>query len=91
MSLPDKAAKKIPKKQAPVGAQRGNKLKVLDGDTGKVRWRKGTKGFLRDYDGDPVSTNYTARYLKPKPKHSPHMGGKRRHDPHMGDRDGAYQ
>lgn len=90
MNLPDKPVKKTPKKQLPVGAQKNGALKVLDGDTGRVKWRRGSRGFLRDYDGDPISVNYTAKYLKKRPKHSPRMGRRPMHKPHMGDREGAY-
>ena len=92
MGLPDKATRHIPKPQEPIGSQKKGKIKVLDGDTQKVRWRQGKKGFIRDYDGDPIAQNHTARNAEIKNTHSPRMGYKRKtHKPHMGDRDGAYE
>lgn len=90
MSLPDKPIKHIPRKQAPVGAQRDGKVKVMDGETGKVRWRKGKGGFARDWDGDPIAVNYNKAGMKKRPKHSPRMGRRQVHRPHLGGREGAY-
>lgn len=44
----------------------------------------------RDWDGDPISTNYNRSGMKNTPLHSPHMGKKPQHKPHMGERGGAY-
>ena len=39
-----------------MGAQKGQRLKVRDADTGKVSWRQGKKGFVRDNQGgEPTS------------------------------------
>lgn len=39
-----------------MGAQKGQKLKVRDADTGKVSWRQGKKGFVRDNQGgEPIA------------------------------------
>jgi glucose dehydrogenase len=54
-SLPKKATKHIPKKQLPIGSTRKGKLKVMDGKTGKIKWRSLKSGALRDLDGDPIS------------------------------------
>lgn len=68
------------------------KRKVKDGDTGRVSWRQGKKGFSKDYDGDPIAQNYNAKDLKKQPKHRPHFGGKKRgHRPHKGQREAAYE
>jgi hypothetical protein len=40
-------------------------MKVKDGDTGTVSWRSGRKGFRRDWDGDPITTNYNIKDMKP--------------------------
>lgn len=66
--------KHIPKPQHPVGTKKKLKLKVQDGTTGKVSWRSGKKGFLRDYDGDPTSTNHNRSDFKPS--HKIHGGSK---------------
>lgn len=87
MSLPDKGTKHIPKPQAPIGAKKDGKLKVVDGRTGKVSWRQGTKGFMKDFDGDPTAMNHNRAGMKKRPQHSPRMGAKKRgHTPYMGDR-----
>ena len=40
----------------PVGATKGNRVKVRDGDTGKVSWRSGKKGFVKDNQGgEPIA------------------------------------
>ena len=81
MSLPDKATKHVSKPRDPIGAVKGGKVKVLDGDTGKESWRSGRSGMSRDYDGDPTSTAYNKKDLKPAPKHQTHKG-RRPHKPH---------
>lgn len=87
MSLPDKGTKHIPKPQAPIGAKKDGKLKVVDGRTGKVSWRQGTKGFMKDFDGDPTSTNHNRAGMKKRPAHSPRMSVKHKsHKPYMGGR-----
>jgi hypothetical protein len=75
MGLPDKPIKHIPVHQQPVGASRKGKLKVKDGNTGKVSWRSGKRGFLRDYDGDPTSNNYSNKDMAIS--HAVHSGKKR--------------
>lgn len=80
MSLPDKATKHIPKHQVPIGAVKDGKVKIKDGETGKVGWRQGKKGFRRDYDGEPIAANFNNKDLKPAPKHHMHEGRK----PHKG-------
>lgn len=84
MSLPDKPVKHIARKQAPIGAVRDDRIKVMDGKTGKVRWRKGRGGFARDWDGDPIAVNYNRSRLKSRPKHSPRMGKRPMHRPNLG-------
>ncbi len=42
---------------------------MIDGRTGKEGWRQGTKGFMKDYDGDPIAVNHTAAGLKKRPEH----------------------
>jgi hypothetical protein len=87
MNLPDKSTRHIPKPQAPIGAKKNGKLKIVDGRTGKVSWRQGTKGFLKDFDGDPTATNHNKAGMKQRPTHSPKMGAKKRgHRPNMGSR-----
>ena len=85
--MPDKSTKHIPKPQEPIGTIKNGKIKVLDGDTQTVRWRQGKTGMSRDYDGDPISTNYNSKDMKSKPSHKVHMGGKRKgHKPKMDER-----
>lgn len=87
MSLPDRATKHIPKPQEPIGSKKKGKLKVIDGRTGHVSWRQGTKGFVKDFDGDPTARNHTAANAKQKPQHHPRMGQKHKtHRPYMGSR-----
>jgi hypothetical protein len=76
MSLPDRATKHIPKPQESIGAKKNGKIKVIDGRTGKESWRQGTKGFVKDYDGDPIAVNHTAGNAKKSPHHSPRMAVK---------------
>lgn len=54
------------------------RLKILDGDTQRVSWRQGKRGFSRDWDGDPIAQNYNKEGLKSRPKHQPHMKSKQR-------------
>jgi hypothetical protein len=87
MSLPDKGTKHIPKPQAPIGAKKDGKMKVIDGRTGKESWRQGTKGFLKDFDGDPTATNHNRAGMKNRPQHHARMAVKHRsHKPSMGSR-----
>lgn len=87
MSLPDKGTKHIPKPQAPIGAKKNGKMKVIDGRTGKESWRQGTKGFMKDFDGDPTAMNHNRAGLKNRPQHHARMNAKKRgHRPSMGDR-----
>ena len=53
--MPDKATKHIPKKQLPIGSTRRGKLKVMDGKTGKIKWRSLRSGAVKDLDADPIS------------------------------------
>lgn len=64
MGLPDKAIKHIARHQLPVGSKNKGRLKVKDGDTGKVSWRSGKKGFVKDYDEDPTSVVYANQDMK---------------------------
>ena len=73
------ATKHIPKKQAPVGAKKDGKMKVLDGQTQTVRWRQGKAGFVRDYDGDPISAaKQDTTGIKERKTHTVHEGRKPR-------------
>jgi len=95
MSLPDKGTKHIAKPQMPIGAVKGGRLKVIDGRTGKESWRQGTKGFMKDFDGDPIATNHNRAGLKNRPQHhtktakkhnKKYMGGRPQHEPgHSGE------
>lgn len=76
MSLPDKATKHIAKPQESIGARKDGKIKVVDGRTGKEMWRQGTKGMMKDYDGDPIAVNHTAAGLKHRPQHHSRMAVK---------------
>ena len=76
MSLPKKASKHIPKKEAPIGSVKDGKLKVKDGATGKISYRQGLSGFKRDYDGEPIAANFNRKDLKNAPKHHSHDGRK---------------
>jgi hypothetical protein len=80
MGLPDKPVKHVPKHQAPIGAKRKGKMKVMDGTTKKVAWRGGKKGFVRDYDGDATSVVYSNKDMKIS--HKVHGGkqAKEKHD-----------
>lgn len=53
---------------------KGRKRKVKDGDTGKESWRQTSRGFLRDWDGDPTAKNYNRSGLKKQPRHAMHTG-----------------
>lgn len=86
MALPDKPTKHIPRKQAPIGARKDGKVKIIDGETGKVRWRQGRRGFARDWDGDPIAQNYNRADAKKKPRHKPRMGKRPKHKPKMGEK-----
>ena len=46
----------------------------MDGTTGKVSWRSGKKGFVRDYDSDPISVVYSNKDMKIS--HKVHGGSK---------------
>lgn len=65
----------------PIGGVKDSKMKVIDGDTGKVSWRQGKKGFSRDFDGDPIAQNKNRKGLKDRPKHQVHEG-RRPRKPH---------
>ena len=78
MDLPDKATKHIERHRKPVGTVKEGKIKVKDGDTGRVTWRQGTTGMLRDWDGDPIATAYNRAEAKKTPKHNPRETGKRK-------------
>ena len=82
MGLPDKSTKHIPKKQLAIGAVKNGKVRVKDGDTGKVGWRSGRSGMSRDWDGDAIATNYNKKDMKPSKTHSVHMGKKPKKDVH---------
>lgn len=87
MSLPDRATKHIPKPQESIGARKNGKIKVIDGRTGKVAWRQGTRGMMKDYDGDPIAVNHTAANIKKRPQHHPRDQVKMKsHKPYMGSR-----
>jgi hypothetical protein len=74
MGLPTKSIKHVARHQEPIGTQKKLKIKIKDGDTGKVSWRSGKKGFLRDFDGDPISTVYANRDMAIS--HKVRMGSK---------------
>lgn len=76
--MPKRSTKHVPKHQQKVGAVKNGKLKVKDETTGRESWRKGTKGFSKDWDGDPIAINYNREGLKRRPKHSPHMGDRKK-------------
>jgi len=57
------------------------KIKVQDGNTGKVAWRGVRRGLVLDYDSDPTSQNHTAAEAKITRTHSVHMGSKRKRTP----------
>lgn len=76
--MPDKSTKHIPKPNWPIGTKKNSKLKVLDGDTQRTSWRQSTKGFSRDWDGDPISKDYNKAGLKARPHHAPHIKPKKR-------------
>lgn len=82
MGLPDKATKHIPKKRLPVGAVKNGKVRVKDGTTGKTSWRSGRSGMGRDWDGDPIATNYNKKDMKPSKTHTVHYGRKPKKDIH---------
>lgn len=60
--------------QAPVGSSKNGRLKVQDGDSGKISWRSGKKGFVKDLDGDPISRVYANADMKVS--HRVRMGSK---------------
>ena len=81
--MPDKATKHIPKHRQPVGAVKDGRVKIQDGYTKKISWRQGTKGMSRDWDGDPIATNYNYEGLKNRPQHHAKKGSRRTHKPKM--------
>lgn len=78
MPLPTRP-KHIPKPQKPVGWIKDGKMKVQDGDTGKMGWRGVRRGLLRDFDGDPISTRHNVKNAKVPHSHTTHMGNKKAH------------
>ena len=89
MDLPNKATKHITASPAPIGTVKDGKVKVLDGDTQKTSWRSGKKGMLKDFDGEPTSTQHNLKDLKPRPGvHHPRTGARRqKHVPHDGSKE----
>lgn len=73
-----KKRKHIPKHRDPVGTVKNGRVKIQDGDTGKVSWRQSKSGFLRSVDGEPTSKRYQYSQMKKKPTHKVHMGHKRK-------------
>jgi hypothetical protein len=87
-ALPPKSTKHISRKQAPIGAERKGKIKIIDGDTGTISWRQVRTGMSRDDDGDPIAHNRNYSEMKPRPHHKAHIGQKKKGmTPHMGFKD----
>ena len=61
-----------------VGTQRTGKINVKDGDSQKVSWSSGKKGWVKDYDNDPISTVYANKDMKIS--HRVHGGGNSKAD-----------
>jgi hypothetical protein len=74
MSLPDRSTKHIPKHLLPVGSFKNGRIKIKDPVTGKVSWRGGRKGLMRDWDGKPTSHNYNKKDAKQQKSHTVHTG-----------------
>jgi hypothetical protein len=62
--LPKKTTKHIPKPETDVGWVKDGKVKVLDKDSGKIKWRGGRSAMSLDWDGDPIARNYDKESLK---------------------------
>jgi len=88
MSLPKKATKHIARHPEPIGTVKDGKIKVLDGETQTTSWRSGRKGMLRDFDGEPTSTQHNLKDLKHQPRHHVHSGSRKQtHTPHDGSKE----
>lgn len=74
MGLPEKSIKHVAIHQEPVGTTKKGKMKIKDGDTGKISWRSGKHGFLRDYDNEATGINYANKDMKIS--HKIHGGSK---------------
>lgn len=72
--MPDDSTKHIAKPQLPVGSVKNGKVRIKDGTTGEVSWRSGRSGMSRDWDGDPIATNYNRADAKERKTHTVHMG-----------------
>ena len=72
--MPKRTTRHIPKPQHPLGWVKEGKIKVQDGETGKVSWRGVRRGLLADFDGDPTSTRHNYKDAVDVNHHSVHMG-----------------
>jgi hypothetical protein len=64
-----------------LGWVKDGKIKVQDGDTGKVSWRSVRRGLMADFDGDPTSTRHNYSEAKVTTTHSPRSGRPRKRTP----------
>ena len=79
--MPKESTKHIPKPQNPIGWVKQGKIKVQDGDTGKVFWRSVRRGLVLDNDSEPTSQVHDKDLAKIPNNHSPRMGKKRKKTP----------
>ena len=79
--MPKKATKHITVHPSPIGTIKDGKIKVLDGETQTTSWRQGTKGMLKDFDGEPTSEQHNLKDLKHRPRHHVHSGSRQTKNP----------
>ena len=73
--MPQKSTKHIAKPQNPIGWVKDGKVKIKDGDSGKVGWRSARRGFAGfDYDGEPTSQIRGKEGIKENRTHTVHRG-----------------
>lgn len=60
---------------------------MFDGESQTEKWRQGTKGMLRDWDGDPIANQYNLKDMKHHNTHAVRSPTKRKvHRPKMAER-----
>jgi len=73
MRLPTRT-KHVAKPQSPIGWVKDGKIKVQDGDSGKVGWRGARRGLFRDMDGEPTTARRNSEDAKVPRSHTVHRG-----------------
>lgn len=72
MRLPKRSTKHVTNPQDPIGWVKHGRVKVKDGDSGKVGWRQVRRGMLSDFDGEPTSTRHNLKDAHDVNHHSVH-------------------